>query len=295
VRCLGVSALVLAVLTLAGVLPGLAEAGSFTHRGTVVRVVDGDTLDVRLRSGQRERVRLIGIDTPELASAECYANEAKARATALASGKPVVLKGDATQDTRDRYRRLLAYVQLPGRADLGRTLLQGGYAEVYVFEDEFARVAGYRAAERSARATSRGMWSACGAPEEEPEPVPPAPACSDAVDNDGDGSADYPLDPGCSSGDDTDERGASFQCDDGADNDGDGVADYPGDSDCSSSFDSTESTPPTSSCHPSYSPCLPIVSDLDCSDVRAMGKAPVQVIGSDPYRLDGDGDGYGCE
>jgi hypothetical protein len=48
-------------------------------------------------------------------------------------------------------------------------------------------------------------------------------------------------------------------------------------------------------CHPSYSPCLPIVGDLNCPDVRAMGKAPVDVIGYDDYRLDGDGDGVGCE
>jgi micrococcal nuclease len=50
-----------------------------------------------------------------------------------------------------------------------------------------------------------------------------------------------------------------------------------------------------SSCHPSYVPCLPIVNDLNCPDVRAMGKAPVQVIGPDDYRLDSDHDGIGCE
>jgi micrococcal nuclease len=48
-------------------------------------------------------------------------------------------------------------------------------------------------------------------------------------------------------------------------------------------------------CHPSYLPCLPIVGDLDCPDVRAMGLAPVHVIGPDSYRLDGDHDGIGCE
>jgi hypothetical protein len=52
---------------------------------------------------------------------------------------------------------------------------------------------------------------------------------------------------------------------------------------------------PTSRCHPSYQPCLPIVADLDCPDVRAMGKAPVRVIGPDSYRLDRDHDGIGCE
>lgn len=50
-----------------------------------------------------------------------------------------------------------------------------------------------------------------------------------------------------------------------------------------------------SNCHPSYLPCLPIVGDLDCPDVRAMGKAPVEVIGPDEYRLDRDNDGLGCE
>jgi hypothetical protein len=37
------------------------------------------------------------------------------------------------------------------------------------------------------------------------------------------------------------------------------------------------------------------MADLDCADVRALDVAPVRIVGSDPYRLDGDGDGYGCE
>ena len=52
---------------------------------------------------------------------------------------------------------------------------------------------------------------------------------------------------------------------------------------------------PASKCHPSYRPCLPIVDDLDCPDVRDMGLAPVRIIGPDDYRLDRDGDGLGCE
>ena len=54
-------------------------------------------------------------------------------------------------------------------------------------------------------------------------------------------------------------------------------------------------TKAASRCHPSYDPCLPIVADLDCPDVRAMGLAPVHVIGPDDYRLDRDHDGLGCE
>jgi hypothetical protein len=52
---------------------------------------------------------------------------------------------------------------------------------------------------------------------------------------------------------------------------------------------------PATNCHPSYSPCLPVVADLNCPDVRAMGKAPVRVIGPDAYHLDRDHDGIGCE
>jgi micrococcal nuclease len=55
------------------------------------------------------------------------------------------------------------------------------------------------------------------------------------------------------------------------------------------------SPPAAGNCHPSYTPCLPVTGDLDCIDVRALGVAPVRVAGSDPYRLDGDGDGFGCE
>lgn len=49
-----------------------------------------------------------------------------------------------------------------------------------------------------------------------------------------------------------------------------------------------------SGCEPGYSPCLPRVADLNCSDIPDS-KKPIRVTGSDPYRLDGDGDGWGCE
>jgi len=52
--------------------------------------------------------------------------------------------------------------------------------------------------------------------------------------------------------------------------------------------------PTGSGCQPGYSPCLPRVADLNCSDIPAS-KKPISVTGSDPYRLDGDGDGMACE
>jgi hypothetical protein len=52
--------------------------------------------------------------------------------------------------------------------------------------------------------------------------------------------------------------------------------------------------PSGSGCQPGYSPCLPRVADLNCSDIPEA-KKPIRVTGSDPYRLDGDGDGLACE
>jgi len=59
--------------------------------------------------------------------------------------------------------------------------------------------------------------------------------------------------------------------------------------------DDAETSRGPDACHPSYAPCLPIVDDLDCSDVIALGVAPVTVLGSDDYGLDSDHDGLGCE
>ena len=200
-------------------------AGAFTYRGTVTHVVDGDTLDVRLASGKTEQIRLIGIDTPE--RGECYAAKATERVRRLALLQPVVLRGDRTQDTRDRYGRLLAYVWIPGGRDLGYQLVAGGFAKVYVYRNPFERLSAYRNAERVARGATGGQWKVA--------------------------------------------RQALLR-------------------------PIAALTPPSGSgCHSSYSPCLPIVSDLDCADVRARGVAPVRVLGSDPYRLDGDNDGLGCE
>src|SRR5215216_4272042 len=126
-----------------------AGAGRFAMRGVVTRVVDGDTVDVRLDAGRVERVRLIGIDTPEVGT--CGAAAATTAARRLAGDARVVLRGDASQDTRDRYGRLLAYVWLPGGRDLGFRLLAGGHGRVYVYDRPFERLPAYRRAEQQGR------------------------------------------------------------------------------------------------------------------------------------------------
>jgi micrococcal nuclease len=138
----------------------VAATPSFSLQGKVTRIVDGDTLIARV-GRTSERVRLIGIDAPEVGA--CYSAKATARARELSLNRRVRLIGDRTQARRDRYSRLLAYVQLPNGRDLGRELIGGGFARVYVFNTPFARLSAYRVGESAARGNAAGLWTACGA------------------------------------------------------------------------------------------------------------------------------------
>ena len=135
-----------------------APTGAFTLRGTVTHVVDGDTVDVSLGDGRAERVRLIGIDTPEVG--QCGFARASRYARAVALGRRAVLVGDPTQATRDRYGRLLAYVWVGGR-DLGYQQLARGFARVYVYDRPFRRLTAYERAERVGRRRTDGIWQGC--------------------------------------------------------------------------------------------------------------------------------------
>lgn len=137
-----------------------------TQYGRVTKVVDGDTVDVRLAStGKVRRVRMIGIDTPEVyGGTECGGPAASASLKSLTpAGTRVKLVSDRTQDRVDAYGRLLRYVvkSSTGR-DVNRAQIYRGWARVYVYDNNpFERVAAYRAARDAARAAPRGIWKVC--------------------------------------------------------------------------------------------------------------------------------------
>lgn len=159
----------------------------------VVRVIDGDTVDVRL-DGQVVRLRLIGIDTPEVVDPrrpiECFGREASAKAHALLDGQRVALEADASQGERDRYGRLLRYIWLSDGRLFNEEMVAQGYAFEYTYALPYKYQAEFKQAERDAREAQRGLWSpeTCGgeqrpaaelaatlapSPQREPSPAPP--------------------------------------------------------------------------------------------------------------------------
>jgi micrococcal nuclease len=144
------------------------EQGPLTRRtresGVVERIVDGDTLWIRL-GNVTEKTRLVLIDTPETmdpeVGAECYGAEATAELDRLIpAGTDVDV--ERAEDERDQYGRLLAYVW---RADDGlainRELVRLGYARVLVISPNTQGAAGLEILEREARRNFRGLWGAC--------------------------------------------------------------------------------------------------------------------------------------
>lgn len=130
----------------------------------VTHVVDGDTVDLEI-GGSPERVRLLGIDTPETVKpdtpVECFGPEASARTKALLpAGTAVLVQRD--REARDRYGRLLVY--LWRRRDhlfVNGSLISDGYARTLSIEPNTSHQADLAAQMAAARSTGAGLWSAC--------------------------------------------------------------------------------------------------------------------------------------
>lgn len=143
----------------------LAQIGVDQYR--VVKVVDGDTIHVS-REGIESKVRLIGVDTPESVDprkpVQCFAKEAAAFVTDLLDGKVVTLAGDTSQDSEDKYGRLLRYVLLADGQIANQIIIEQGYGYEYTYETPYQYQRVFRVAQAEARAEGRGLWSAstCG-------------------------------------------------------------------------------------------------------------------------------------
>ncbi len=170
--------------TVTEALPGAGKGSA----ARVTHVVDGDTIDVRMRrDGRRQeiRVRLVGIDTPESkrpnVPVECGSLEAEHHLLKLTytrpvdtnddglfdaeggTGRRVTLTEDSSGDTVDRYGRSLGYLTLRGRdRTLQQQILAAGWADVYVYQGrEFDKLDEFKKAARKAERNDRGVYRIC--------------------------------------------------------------------------------------------------------------------------------------
>lgn len=132
-------------------------AGQFSAK--VVYVVDGDTLDYEL-NGEKKRVRLMGIDTPETKDprkpVQCFGLAAALKTKELLTDKMVIFTKDS-KETLDKYGRELLYISLPDGTEVNRLLVAEGFAFAtpqYNFDrrDEFVNL------EKEARIAGKGLW-----------------------------------------------------------------------------------------------------------------------------------------
>jgi micrococcal nuclease len=161
--------------------PSQNSSKTRVYNGRITRVVDGDTLKVKVKKRTRT-VRVLGIDTPESKKpntpVQCGALEASSSAVRWAfkhradynrdglydagsHGYVVKLRTDNTQTLTDKYGRLLAYVSR-GSSDFGKYQVSAGWAKLFIFaSNPFKRVESYNAALDRARESGRGAWSLC--------------------------------------------------------------------------------------------------------------------------------------
>ncbi len=145
-----------------------------TLTATVIRVIDGDTFSCSLDNGLEERVRLLGIDTPESRRNEKVERDSlKTGAsldTLIALGKKssnytksLLPKGTQIQletdvQIRDRYGRLLAYVYLPDGQMLNALLVKEGYAQIMSIPPNVRYQDQFLSLQKEARENQRGLW-----------------------------------------------------------------------------------------------------------------------------------------
>jgi micrococcal nuclease len=144
-------------------MPPAATADTVDATAVVLRVVDGDTIDIRDEVRGRLRIRILGIDTPETKkpgyTVGCWGPEATEFAESTLAGQRVAMVTDPTQDRTDRYGRTLADLVRADGFDYSVEAVRAGAAHVYVYDDRPVEWYGeLEAAEREARDAGRGLW-----------------------------------------------------------------------------------------------------------------------------------------
>jgi micrococcal nuclease len=129
----------------------------------VTKIYDGDTIAVNM-NGAIEKVRLIGVDTPETKDprkpVQCFGQAASNYTTKLLTNQTVRLEADTLSTNRDRYDRLLRYVYLPDNRLVNAEIIKDGYGFAYT-SFPFTKSDEFRQYEHHARDANIGLWNSC--------------------------------------------------------------------------------------------------------------------------------------
>ncbi len=143
----------LAAVTCAWLVLTASPAWAETLQGRVVSVHDGDTMQVEV-DGRREKIRLVGIDSPEMSQAP-WGERARDFTRGLALDKDVRVETDV--QPRDRYGRLLGYVYV-GTTFVNLEVIRSGHAVLLTYPPNVKHVDAFTAAQTAARAKGLGLW-----------------------------------------------------------------------------------------------------------------------------------------
>ncbi len=130
---------------------------------TVTDFSDGDTITVDM-NGKKEKIRFIGVDTPEThkpnAPVQCYGPAASAFTKNLIGTNKVRLEADPLSTNRDRYDRILRYVFLPDGTFVNERLIRDGYGFYYPYFP-FKKSGQFEIAQDKAKSENKGVWGNC--------------------------------------------------------------------------------------------------------------------------------------
>jgi len=267
----------------------------------VVRVIDGDTIEVVI-DAVNYRVQYIGVDAAE--PGQPFGNETQAQNRALVEGQIVYLEKDISES--DRYGRLLRYVWLADNTLVNQILVRQGYLRAVSYPPDVKYAQRFQQAQQAAQTEQLGLWMS-------QPPTPPAPSANTNANLRGGPATTYPIVGQVQ----TDQiltltgrnnAGNWVQLSSGAWIAVSLVNNVPGDLPIVATPPSaaiTTAPPPSvrlaepvplqeANCDPSYPDvCIPPAPpDLNCDDISYRR---FRIVGADPHRFDGDGDGIGCE
>jgi len=154
--------------------PMRTESTEKSSVAKITKVIDGDTMDVRFKDGSTDRVRLLGVDTPEtnaknkpneygnITDLKCltrWGNKSDDYAKKILDGREVLLVFDEEAGERGYYGRLLAYIEIDGY-DFNESLISRGYARVYE-EGTSSREKRYLSIQENVISAGTGLWGDC--------------------------------------------------------------------------------------------------------------------------------------